>query len=99
KYIGQRIMQSFHLHSPDCQGLIGTWLKFMRLLLSTISFWLQNKSRQRKKQPLKKRLLWPHSGRYVPGAIRTPDRRLRRALLYPAELLGHCFQTDGNPRP
>jgi hypothetical protein len=26
---------------------------------------------------------------YVPGAIRTPDRRLRRALLYPAELLGH----------
>ena len=28
---------------------------------------------------------------YVPGAIRTPDRRLRRALLYPAELLGHCF--------
>jgi hypothetical protein len=25
---------------------------------------------------------------YVPGAIRTPDRRLRRALLYPAELLG-----------
>ncbi len=29
---------------------------------------------------------------YVPGAIRTPDRRLRRALLYPAELLGHCFE-------
>ncbi len=25
----------------------------------------------------------------VPGAIRTPDRRLRRPLLYPAELLGH----------
>ncbi len=24
----------------------------------------------------------------VPGEIRTPDRRLRRALLYPAELLG-----------
>ena len=23
----------------------------------------------------------------VPGGIRTPDRRLRRALLYPAELL------------
>lgn len=27
--------------------------------------------------------------KYVPGEIRTPDRRLRRALLYPAELLGH----------
>lgn len=26
---------------------------------------------------------------YVPGEIRTPDRRLRRPLLYPAELLGH----------
>jgi hypothetical protein len=26
---------------------------------------------------------------YVPGGIRTPDRRLRRPLLYPAELLGH----------
>ncbi len=25
----------------------------------------------------------------VPGGIRTPDRRLRRPLLYPAELLGH----------
>src|SRR5699024_4263946 len=25
----------------------------------------------------------------VPGAIRTPDRRLRRPLLYPAELRGH----------
>ncbi len=25
----------------------------------------------------------------VPGEIRTPDRRLRRPLLYPAELLGH----------
>ena len=25
----------------------------------------------------------------VPGEIRTPDRRLRRALLYPAELLRH----------
>lgn len=28
---------------------------------------------------------------YVPGGIRTPDRRLRRALLYPAELLRHEF--------
>ena len=27
----------------------------------------------------------------VPGEIRTPDRRLRRALLYPAELLGHII--------
>lgn len=27
--------------------------------------------------------------KYVPGEIRTPDRRLRRPLLYPAELLGH----------
>lgn len=25
----------------------------------------------------------------VPGGIRTPDRRLRRPLLYPAELLRH----------
>jgi hypothetical protein len=25
---------------------------------------------------------------YVPGATRTPDRRLRRPLLYPTELLG-----------
>jgi hypothetical protein len=25
----------------------------------------------------------------VPGEIRTPDRRLRRPLLYPTELLGH----------
>ncbi len=25
----------------------------------------------------------------VPGETRTPDRRLRRPLLYPAELLGH----------
>ena len=27
----------------------------------------------------------------VPGAIRTPDPRLRRALLYPAELQAHIF--------
>ncbi len=27
----------------------------------------------------------------VPGEIRTPDPRLRRALLYPAELLRHLF--------
>ena len=27
----------------------------------------------------------------VPGEIRTPDPRLRRALLYPAELLGHII--------
>lgn len=26
----------------------------------------------------------------VPGEIRTPDRTLRRRMLYPAELLGHC---------
>lgn len=25
----------------------------------------------------------------IRGGIRTPDRRLRRPLLYPAELLGH----------
>lgn len=25
----------------------------------------------------------------VPGEIRTPDRTLRRRMLYPAELLGH----------
>lgn len=30
----------------------------------------------------------------VPGEIRTPDPRLRRALLYPAELLGHCYNKD-----
>ena len=29
----------------------------------------------------------------VPGEIRTPDRRLRRALLYPAELLRHFTET------
>lgn len=28
----------------------------------------------------------------VPGEIRTPDRRLRRPLLYPAELLGHKWR-------
>ncbi len=28
----------------------------------------------------------------VPGEIRTPDRRLRRPLLYPAELLGHSIK-------
>jgi hypothetical protein len=27
----------------------------------------------------------------VPGGIRTPDRTLRRRMLYPAELLGHSF--------
>src|SRR4051812_43215677 len=30
----------------------------------------------------------------VPGEIRTPDRRLRRALLYPAELLGQNISND-----
>ncbi len=32
----------------------------------------------------------------VPGEIRTPDPRLRRALLYPAELLGQicCLRQD-----
>ena len=30
----------------------------------------------------------------VPGEIRTPDPRLRRALLYPAELLGHIIFND-----
>ena len=28
----------------------------------------------------------------VPGEIRTPDRRLRRPLLYPAELLGQFLE-------
>ena len=33
----------------------------------------------------------------VPGGIRTPDRRLRRPLLYPAELLEHKYGAgDGN---
>lgn len=27
----------------------------------------------------------------IPGEIRTPDRRLRRPLLYPAELPRHIF--------
>lgn len=27
----------------------------------------------------------------VPGEIRTPDRTLRRRMLYPAELLGHMY--------
>ena len=30
----------------------------------------------------------------VPGEIRTPDPRLRRALLYPAELLGPIIFSD-----
>lgn len=28
----------------------------------------------------------------VPGEIRTPDRTLRRRMLYPAELLGHSMK-------
>ena len=32
----------------------------------------------------------------VPGEIRTPDPRLRRALLYPAELLRHVFFIEHN---
>lgn len=41
---------------------------------------------------------------YVPGGIRTPDPRLRRALLYPAELLKqerfiiyHNYEEDASP--
>lgn len=30
-----------------------------------------------------------------PEEIRTPDRRLRRPLLYPAELLGHMCNNNG----
>ena len=30
----------------------------------------------------------------VPGEIRTPDPRLRRALLYPAELLRHICSNE-----
>jgi hypothetical protein len=42
---------------------------------------------------------------YVPGGIRTPDPRLRRALLYPAELLKqerfiiyHNYEEDASPK-
>jgi hypothetical protein len=31
----------------------------------------------------------------VPGEIRTPDRRLRRPMLYPAELRGHASDRAG----
>ncbi len=32
----------------------------------------------------------------VPGGTRTPDPRLRRPMLYPAELLAHIGAGDGN---
>jgi hypothetical protein len=37
----------------------------------------------------------------VPEGIRTPDTRLRRAVLYPAELQAHNWsgRRDSNPRP
>jgi hypothetical protein len=44
--------------------------------------------------PIKNLLFHNGKGGFsVPGEIRTPDRRLRRPLLYPAELLGHVFHT------
>ena len=48
-------------------------------------------------------LSYTHQIRGTPEGIRTPDPRLRRALLYPAELLAHIFVLwlgwkDLNPR-
>jgi hypothetical protein len=44
--------------------------------------------------PIKNLLFHNGKGGFsVPGEIRTPDRRLRRPLLYPAELLGHVSHT------
>jgi hypothetical protein len=43
-------------------------------------------SRQKKRHPFKKGMTFFCN--YVPGEIRTPDRTLRRRMLYPAELLG-----------
>ena len=34
-----------------------------------------------------------NSMKNVPEGIRTPDNRLRRPVLYPAELLAHIYQT------
>ena len=34
--------------------------------------------------------------KHVPGGTRTPDPRLRRPMLYPAELLAHIGAGDGN---
>ncbi len=44
-----------------------------------------SENKQQKKPSIQNRRLFLYD---VPGEIRTPDRRLRRALLYPAELLG-----------
>ena len=38
----------------------------------------------------------PYSKKHVPGGTRTPDPRLRRPMLYPAELLAHIGAGDGN---
>ena len=38
----------------------------------------------------------PHPPHTVPGGTRTPDPRLRRPMLYPAELLAHIGAGDGN---
>ena len=38
----------------------------------------------------------PYSRNHVPGGTRTPDPRLRRPMLYPAELLAHIGAGDGN---
>jgi hypothetical protein len=45
--------------------------------------------RRKKKKPLLCKGFFESN---VPGEIRTPDRRLRRPLLYPAELLGHSIK-------
>ena len=38
----------------------------------------------------------PYLENHVPGGTRTPDPRLRRPMLYPAELLAHIGAGDGN---
>lgn len=62
-----------------------------------LSYWDRNKillNRNKKFPKGNKYIIRPNrlkAKNGVPGGIRTPDRRLRRPVLYPAELLGHLF--------
>ena len=54
-----------------------------------------NKKTKKNRLYTVQRILKSNYDKYgVPGEIRTPDPRLRRALLYPAELLGPIIFSD-----